>query len=60
MRKTVAESGLLYISSSPSREHGGFHPEAVRAAKAALRLIAKLRTENKILKNSRHNRNRPA
>lgn len=40
---TISESGLKYIAESPPHEHGGFHPEAVRIAKAALRLIAMLR-----------------
>jgi hypothetical protein len=45
MPKTTssAERGLRYIAASPAREHGGFHPEAVRTAKSALRLIARLR-----------------
>ena len=38
-----AECGLRYIAQSPAREFGGFHPEAVETAKAALRLIGKLR-----------------
>lgn len=29
-------SGLRYIADSPSREYGGFHPQAVEIAKAAL------------------------
>ena len=41
--KTLAERGLRYIADSPPTEHSGFHPEAVRTAKAALRLIARLR-----------------
>jgi len=39
------ECGLLYISQSPPREHGGFHPNTVAIAKSALRLIRKLRRE---------------
>ena len=42
-KKTKAEVGLQYIADSPPREYGGFHPEAVKAAKAGLRLIARLR-----------------
>lgn len=44
-RWSYAETGLRYIASSPPQEHGGFHPEAVSIAKAALRLIAKLGRE---------------
>ncbi len=44
-RKTKAEIGLQYIADSPAREHGGFHPKAVKTAKAALRLIRQLRRE---------------
>ncbi len=40
-RRTI--EGLKYIASSPPRENGGFHPEAVKTAKAALRLIARMR-----------------
>lgn len=40
---TKTEFELQYIASSPSKEHGGFHPRTVAAAKAALRLIRKLR-----------------
>ena len=39
----LAESGLRYIANSPSEDFGGFHPETVRTAKAALRLIARLK-----------------
>jgi hypothetical protein len=35
--------GLKYIARSPKHEHGGFHPEAIKTAKAALRLIYQLR-----------------
>ena len=40
--KTYAEEGLRYIAASPGPPHG-FHPEAIKTAKAALRLIAALR-----------------
>jgi len=40
-------AGLRYIASSPPRERGGFHPNAVATAKAALRLIARLRRDAK-------------
>ena len=35
--------GLRYIANSPTRERGGFAPEAIATAKSALRLIYKLR-----------------
>lgn len=34
--------GLYYIANSPTKENGGFHPEAVKTAKGAIRLIRKL------------------
>ncbi len=34
LRWTLA--GLRYIAASPPREYGGFHPETVKIAKAAL------------------------
>jgi hypothetical protein len=34
--------GLEYIASSPSREHGGFHPNAIKAAQDALLEIRRL------------------
>ena len=37
--------GLRYIASSPSKEHGGFAPEAIATAKAALREIYRLRAK---------------
>lgn len=37
--------GLKYIADSPPREHGGFPPQAVRAAKDGLSEIAALRRE---------------
>lgn len=37
--------GLRYIANSPGRDLGGFHPEVVKTAKAALRLIRQLRQE---------------
>lgn len=41
----TAEHGLRYIANSPPREHyGGFHPQAVEAAKSGLRLIARLKS----------------
>jgi len=36
--------GLKYIAESPSREHGGFHPQTVQIAKDALAEIERLRT----------------
>lgn len=35
--------GLKYIAHSPKQEHGGFAPEAIAIAKAAIREIYKLR-----------------
>lgn len=35
--------GLKYIARSPKQEDGGFHPEAITTAKAAIREIYKLR-----------------
>lgn len=42
---TVAERGLCYITGGPAHERGGYHPEDVRTARAALRLIARLRRQ---------------
>ncbi len=39
--------GLMYIANSPSREHGGFHENAIETAKQALRLIASLQAQVK-------------
>jgi hypothetical protein len=35
--------GLKYITDSPPHEHGGFHPQTVETAKAALKEIRRLR-----------------
>lgn len=40
---TQVEFGLQYIADSPAAQQGGFHPETVKIAKSALRLIRKLR-----------------
>ncbi len=40
---TTTEKRLQYIASSPPADKGGFHAETIRAAKGALRLIARLR-----------------
>ena len=37
--------GLRYIADSPPREHGGFHPNAVQAARDAIAEIARLREQ---------------
>lgn len=37
--------GLRYIADSPAREHGGFHPEVVRTAKAAIERVGELQEE---------------
>lgn len=34
---------LAYIAASPPREHGGFHPQVVETAKAAIAELASLR-----------------
>ena len=34
-------SNLEYMADSPPREYGGFHPQVVKTAKAALRYIKK-------------------
>ncbi len=47
---TGAEFGLQYIADSPVAAHGGFHPETVRIARAALRLIRNLRRQLKQVK----------
>jgi hypothetical protein len=36
--------GLRYIARSPSREHGGFHENAILTAKQALNYIEDLET----------------
>ena len=36
-------AGLEYIALSPAQEHGGFHPNAVRTAQAALGEICRQR-----------------
>ena len=41
--------GLRYIAESPSREHGGFHPEAIKTAQAAIKEIERLRGALKII-----------
>lgn len=43
--RTPTECGLRYIAKSPPPEYGGFDAETVRLAKAALRLIARLRCQ---------------
>lgn len=50
--RTDAEmkDGLTYIAESPPMEHGGFHPNAVATAKAALQGIERLERENAQLK----------
>lgn len=45
MRNTLTERRLRYLANSPPHEHGGFHPEIIKTAKAALRLIALLKRE---------------
>lgn len=37
------DDGLEYIATSPTREHGGFHPLAVETAQAAIAEISRLR-----------------
>lgn len=39
MRRQEVIANLKYIASSPGKEHGGFHRNAVRTAKAALKII---------------------
>jgi hypothetical protein len=46
---TRAEFGLQYIADSPKPEYGGFNPETVKIAKAALRVIRKLRKQSVML-----------
>jgi len=41
MRETIR--GLKYIAASPPPESGGFHPQTVLTAQAALYHIARLR-----------------
>ncbi|MCU0916973.1 MAG: hypothetical protein MUC88_20785 [Planctomycetes bacterium] len=43
---SIAESGLRYIAEAPAYEYGGFNPQTVRIAKAALRMIGRLRRQN--------------
>lgn len=47
MRNTLTERRLRYLANSPSHEHGGFEPQIIETAKAALRLIALLRKQGR-------------
>jgi hypothetical protein len=39
MRRQEIIDGLKYIADSPAKKYGGFHPNAVSVAKAALKII---------------------
>ena len=48
MRRQEVITGLRYIVESPLQKNGGFHPEVVRVAKAALKIIeAQVASTNK-------------
>jgi hypothetical protein len=47
--KSCVIVALRYIASSPAPEHGGFHLEAVRTARRAIREIQRLRRKLKRL-----------
>lgn len=38
-KERAALDGLQYIAASPPYEHGGFHPNAVQAAKDGIEVI---------------------
>jgi hypothetical protein len=50
--------GLKYIAQSPSREDGGFHENAIKTAKDALRLIDYLETRVQLMEAQQANADR--
>jgi hypothetical protein len=43
MTRAELIANLKYIAASPPRAYGGFHPQTVAVAKAALRALARKR-----------------
>jgi hypothetical protein len=37
---------LKYIADSPSQQKGGFHPETIKTAKAAIKILEKTKRKN--------------
>ena len=49
MKRSELLSMLAYIADSPAPEHGGFHPEAIAIAQAALERMKAMKREYQVI-----------